>query len=72
LRWRNGTSRLAKCAEVYDGEGVKCNGRVCNEVRNERNVSPEWNAATEAACTASTKYEIVSFTLAPLKGRWGN
>lgn len=63
---------LAKCAEVYDGERVKWNGRVCSEERNERNESPECNAAIETACTASTKHEIVSFSLAPLKGGRGN
>ena len=62
---------LARCAEVYDGERAKWNERVCSAERNERNVSLKCNAAIEAACTASTKYEIVSFTLAPLKGRWG-
>jgi hypothetical protein len=59
---------LAMCAEVYGGERVKWNGRVCSGERNERNVSPKCNEAIEATCTAGTKYEIVSFAFAPLKG----
>ena len=40
---------LAMCAEVYDGERAKWNGRVWSGERYERNESPECNAAIEAA-----------------------